>query len=122
MERQAGHHALPRSSRTQGASDSRLSPRPQIYPSRDDESYKVVARPRSWRVARILEDYTASTATTPGTALMAPAICGETLKRPGSLTSTSVPSFSSNMIATSPLSRSEEHTSELQSLRHLVCR
>src|SRR5262245_1532386 len=40
MERQAGHHALPRSSRTQGASDSRLSPRPQIYPSRDDESYK----------------------------------------------------------------------------------
>ena len=34
----------------------------------------------------------ASTCTTPGTALMAPAICGETLKRPGSFTSTSVPS------------------------------
>ena len=33
--------------------------------------------------------YSASTATTPGTALIAPAICGETLKRPGSFTSTS---------------------------------
>ena len=36
-------------------------------------------------------DYNASTVTTPATALMAPAICGETLKRPGSLTSTSLP-------------------------------
>src|ERR1700687_4489122 len=47
-------------------------------------------------------DYTASTATTPATALMAPAICGETLKRPGNFTSTSVPSPSSSTRATSP--------------------
>src|ERR1035438_10580317 len=30
--------------------------------------------------------------------------------------------FSSSSIVNPPLSRSEEHTSELQSLRHLVCR
>src|SRR5580692_6605862 len=46
--------------------------------------------------------HTASTATTPGTALMAPAICGETLKRPGSLTSTSVPRSSIRITDTSP--------------------
>src|ERR1700687_2142641 len=45
--------------------------------------------------------YIASTATTPGTAFMAPAICGESLKRPGSFTSTSTPS-SSKMSAPSP--------------------
>src|SRR6266436_4045881 len=56
------------------------------------------------RVARLAMDYTASTATTPGTALMAPAISGETLKRPGSFTSTSVPSPSISTSATSPLS------------------
>ena len=49
-----------------------------------------------------IRDYTASTITTPGTALIAPAICGETLKRPGSFTSTSVPSASMSTSATSP--------------------
>ena len=43
--------------------------------------------------------YSASTVTTPDTALMAPAICGETLKRPGSFTSTSLPLPSISTIA-----------------------
>src|SRR5262249_17050789 len=60
--------------------------------------------PPSARVARLPIDYTASTATTPGTALIAPAIWGETLKRPASFTSTSVPSPSISTSATSPLS------------------
>src|SRR5712691_3891575 len=62
--------------------------------------------------------YTASTATTPGTALMAPAICGETLKRPGSLTSTSVPWPSISTSATSPsaLSWGERPSSRLATL------
>src|SRR5262249_38499042 len=60
--------------------------------------------PSSARVARLPMDYPASTATTPGTALMAPAIWGETLKRPGSFTSTSVPSPSISPSATSPWS------------------
>ena len=46
--------------------------------------------------------YNASTVTTPVTALMAPAICGDTLKRPGSLTSTSLPSPSKSTMETSP--------------------
>src|SRR5712691_3977296 len=63
-------------------------------------------------------NYTASTATTPGTALMAPAICGETLKRPGSLTSTSVPCPSISTSATSPsaLSWGERPSSRLATL------
>src|SRR5262249_524666 len=60
--------------------------------------------PSSARVARLPMDYPASTAPPPGTALMAPAIWGETLKRPGSFTSTSVPSPSISTSATSPLS------------------
>src|SRR5208282_4594128 len=43
-----------------------------------------------------------STVTTPETALMAPAICGEILKRPGSLTSTSLPLPRRSTIETSP--------------------
>src|SRR5262245_31980433 len=42
MERQAGHHALPRSLLTQGVPGSRPSPRPPIYASRDDVSYEGV--------------------------------------------------------------------------------
>ena len=38
----------------------------------------------------------------PDTALMAPAICGETLKRPGSFTSTSLPLPSMSTMQTSP--------------------
>src|SRR5262249_51593978 len=53
-------------------------------------------------LCRLTADYSASTATTPGTALIAPAICGETLKRPGSFTSTSVPSRNSRTTDTSP--------------------
>src|SRR5262249_32832586 len=66
---------------------------------RDHDFHVVLQRaarslpsPSGARVARRPTDYTASTPTTPGTALMAPAIWGETLKRPGSFTSTSVPS------------------------------
>src|SRR5207253_1346418 len=54
------------------------------------------------RVARLAMDYTASTATTPGTALMAPAIWGETLKRPGSCTSTAAPGSSRSRNCASP--------------------
>src|ERR1700738_2279583 len=42
------------------------------------------------------------TSTTPDTALIAPAICGETLKRPGSFISTSVSRSSINTSDTSP--------------------
>src|SRR5689334_23493152 len=43
MERQAWRHALPRSSRTQGTSDSRPPPRSAYYASRDSWSYKGAA-------------------------------------------------------------------------------
>jgi hypothetical protein len=52
--------------------------------------------------ARADARHSASTVTTPATALMAPAICGETLKRPGSLTSTSLPFCSISTMLTSP--------------------
>ena len=48
------------------------------------------------------DPYSVSTVTTPETALMAPAIWGEILKRPGSLISTSLPLPSSSTIETSP--------------------
>ena len=43
-----------------------------------------MAHPIPWAAPKSARPrgYTASTVTTPGTALMAPAICGETLKRP----------------------------------------
>ena len=84
-------------------STGRLSPRllgrPQIGPlpsaGRHNHNSAGRAGGTSAPAARVFAgDYTASTATTPATALMAPAICGETLKRPGSFTSTSVPSLS----------------------------
>src|SRR5262249_41550437 len=40
MLRRAGLQALPRSSKTKGASNSRPPPRPANYPSRGQESYK----------------------------------------------------------------------------------
>src|SRR6266571_1788 len=47
--------------------------------------------------------YSVCTSTTPETALIAPAICGDTLKRPGSFISTSVWRSSINTSDTSPL-------------------
>ena len=47
-------------------------------------------------------NYTVCTSTTPDTALIAPAICGETLKRPGSFISTSVSRSSMMTSETSP--------------------
>src|SRR6202012_770050 len=46
--------------------------------------------------------YSVCTSTTPDTALIAPAICGETLKRPGSFISTSVSRSSISTSDTSP--------------------
>ena len=62
------------------------------------------AHDAGWRseVALPFPPHSASTVTTPDTALMAPAIWGETLKRPGSFTSTSLPSDSIRTIETSP--------------------
>jgi predicted amidohydrolase len=45
MERRAGRQALPRSSMTQGLSDTRPSPRPPHYASRTHESYKGSRQP-----------------------------------------------------------------------------
>src|SRR4051812_26092369 len=62
--------------------------------------------PQRFQAAPVQLDQTSCTSTTPGTALMAPAICGETLNRPGNFTSTSVAGSSSSTMLTSPSTRS----------------
>src|SRR5229473_2053780 len=61
----------------------------------------VQALPRTAYLA--YTTYSVCTSTTPETALIAPAICGDTLKRPGSFISTSVWRSSINTSDTSPL-------------------
>jgi hypothetical protein len=59
----------------------------------------------SWHrraTAPLVPAYSVCTSTTPDTALIAPAICGETLNRPGSFISTSVSRSSIKTSETSP--------------------
>ena len=88
----------------------RLSQAP-CHPARAD----VSARMAAMTAASGAGAYTSCTSSTPGTALMAPAICGETLKRPGSFTSTSAPppSCSTMLISPSPLPSSRLATGSI---------
>src|SRR5262245_65217677 len=59
--------------------------------------------------------------TSPGVPM--PALLTRPSRRPWLRAISSVAAFqSSSLVTSSAMSRSEEHTSELQSLRHLVCR